>query len=27
MNMWKQFYYLDRISEPKKKLSGLSASG
>lgn len=27
MNMWKQFYYLDRISKPKKKLSDLSASG
>lgn len=27
MNMWKQFYYLHRISEPKKKLSDLSASG
>lgn len=26
MNMWKQFYYLDRISEPKK-LSDFSASG
>lgn len=27
MNMWKHFYYFDRISEPKKKLSDLSASG